>query len=155
MNIFILDKNPLLAARYQCDKHVVKMCLETAQLLCSAFSEGTAPYRRTHYNHPCSKWVRGSEANFIWLVNHGRALCNEYTLRYGKIHKSESVIEWCARNQSRLSFYQQQLTPFPRCIPDDCKHNSTILSYRKYYITHKKAFARWNHGPKPWWWEEK
>ena len=36
MNIFYLDKNPVVAAQMSCDKHVVKMILESAQMLCSA-----------------------------------------------------------------------------------------------------------------------
>ena len=37
MNIFLLDKDPKIAAQYHCDKHVVKMILESAQMLCSAY----------------------------------------------------------------------------------------------------------------------
>lgn len=33
MNIFFLDKDPKICAQYHCDKHVVKMIVELAQLL--------------------------------------------------------------------------------------------------------------------------
>lgn len=60
MNIFYLDKDPKLCAQYHCDKHVVKMILESAQLLCTAVNEAAgkevAPYKSTHVNHPCSIW---------------------------------------------------------------------------------------------------
>jgi len=36
VNIFYLDKNPKIAAEMHCDKHVVKMITETAQLLSTA-----------------------------------------------------------------------------------------------------------------------
>ena len=36
MNIFFLDWDTEKCAKYHCDKHVVKMILETAQLLCGA-----------------------------------------------------------------------------------------------------------------------
>ena len=36
MNIFVLDSSPLLAAQQQCDKHVVKMIVESAQMLSTA-----------------------------------------------------------------------------------------------------------------------
>ena len=49
MNIFYVDSDPVIAAQQLVDKHVVKMPLETAQLLCSAFPQGAAPYRRNHY----------------------------------------------------------------------------------------------------------
>ena len=75
--IFILDKDPINVAKIQCDKHVIKMCLETAQMLCSIFEPGIAPYKRTHYNHPCSKWIRESKDNYKWLIKHDKALCRE------------------------------------------------------------------------------
>ena len=103
LNIFVLHKNPQLAAQYQCDKHVVKMILETAQLLCSPYVPGVAPYRRTHYNHPCAKWTRESQSNYFWLGIHGLALADEYTYRYGKIHKSVDVIKWCLARGSFIS----------------------------------------------------
>jgi hypothetical protein len=34
MNIFVLDSNPKKCAQYHSNSHVVKMVLETAQLLC-------------------------------------------------------------------------------------------------------------------------
>ena len=87
MNIFVLDLDPVKAARYQCNKHVVKMVLETAQLLCAPFEPGVAPYKRSHFNHPSSIWTRSSLSNYHWLIVHGMALCDEYEYRYSKIHK--------------------------------------------------------------------
>ena len=37
MNIFVLDESPVTSAQMQCDKHIVKMPLETAQMLCSVW----------------------------------------------------------------------------------------------------------------------
>lgn len=91
MNIFVLDYCPVKSAQMQCDRHVVKMPLETAQLLCSAYPNDNAPYKRTHYNHPCSIWARKSENNYLWPIEHGLALCLEYNFRYGKNHKSREV----------------------------------------------------------------
>jgi hypothetical protein len=77
MNIFYLDKSPYTCARYHCDKHVVKMILETAQLLCGAHwaTGGTAQYKPTHLNHPCAIWVRKSLSNYKWLCELGFNLC--------------------------------------------------------------------------------
>ena len=36
MNIFYLDRDPVIAAQMMCDKHVVKMILESAQMLSTA-----------------------------------------------------------------------------------------------------------------------
>jgi len=80
MNIFALHNCPIESAKIQHDKHVVKMILESAQMLCSVFDNekyNDIPYKRTHYNHPCTVWTRTDLNNFYWLVNHALALCNE------------------------------------------------------------------------------
>jgi hypothetical protein len=38
MNIFYLDKNPRKCAKYHCDKHVLKMIIEYAQLIINSSS---------------------------------------------------------------------------------------------------------------------
>jgi len=146
MNIFLLDYDPTRAAVSQCDKHVVKMVLETAQILCALFEPGEAPYRRTHYNHPCTIWSRESIQNFNWTVDHGKALAAEYTHRYGKRHKSEDVIEWCDLNQYKLSLPSIGLTPFALAMPEEYRSSNPVQSYRDYYIGEKMDIARWNKG---------
>ena len=117
MNIFVLDENPVIAAQSAIDKHIIKMPLESAQLLCSVFEPGAAPYKRTHFNHPCAIWARQSGENFDWLVEHGLALSDEYTRRYTKTHGSRKVIEWAAKNKSRLVFTETSMTPFALAMP--------------------------------------
>lgn len=102
MNIFVLDEDPVAAARMLCDQHVVKMTLETAQLLCSAHANGAAPYRRTHYDHPCAVWTRASTANYLWLCCHGQALADEYTYRFDREHASERVVRWALEHMATL-----------------------------------------------------
>tara|TARA_R110000744_G_scaffold274817_2_gene387846 strand:- start:8 stop:469 length:462 start_codon:yes stop_codon:yes gene_type:complete len=149
MNIFVLDESPVVAAKYACDKHVVKMILESAQMLCSVQPEGTAPYKRSFYNHPCTKWVRASARNYEWLLLHAYALCDEYTRRYDKVHKTEQVIEWCDNNRPELP--NVEMTKQPTCMPDYCKTESVVGSYRKYYINEKVKFAKWKDGNIPSW----
>ena len=88
MNIFYLHSDPVVAAQKQYNKHVVKMILESAQLLCSAHhmldSEIDVPYKLTHKNHPSAVWTRQSKQNYAWLYFHMLALGDEYTKRYGK-----------------------------------------------------------------------
>lgn len=148
MNIFVLDEDPNQAARFACDKHVVKMILESAQLLCAAFPEGDAPYKKTHVNHPCSIWTRANNSNYEWLVQHAYALCAEYTKRYGKVHKSQSVIEWCDINRPNLP--EEPITPFPQAMPDQYKSSNPIQAYRAYYIGEKAAFATWKTNIPDW-----
>lgn len=92
MNIFVSSLDPYACANHLDDKRVVKMVLETAQLLSTAINEcgGKAPYKSTHINHPCSIWTRESRANYVWLLHHFEALCAEYTFRFNKIHKCQS-----------------------------------------------------------------
>ena len=152
MNIFVLHKDPDTAARMQCDKHVVKMVLETAQLLCSvAHSKGkVTPYKPTHKNHPCTIWAGASKANWNWLIDHGLALCDEYTKRYGKTHKSQKVIERCKR--FRIRWPEAGPTPFAQAMPDQYRALDPVLAYRNYYKNEKREIATWNHTEAPAWW---
>lgn len=150
MNIFVLDANPIIAAQLACDKHVVKMPLETAQMLCSAFP--IAPYKKTHYNHPCTAWSRANISNYTWLIEYGLALCAEYTYRYNKTHKSEEVIKWCRDNSSQLNLPNNPLLPFVTCMPDEfIVLNDPITSYRQFYKLDKVRFAKWTNRDKPIW----
>lgn len=162
MNIFLLHENPVTAARMLCDKHIVKMPLETAQLLSSVFSvaleeqDGSsvsitdknirAPYRLTHKNHPCSVWARESKGNFNWLLGHGKELCTEYTYRYKRKHKSEEVIDWCNNNKNLLVFQSTDMTDFKQALPDKYKCSDAVEAYRKYYLGDKMRFAKWEKG---------
>jgi hypothetical protein len=154
MNIFVLDQDPRRAAEAQCDQHVVKMTVETAQLLCAAFDDGTAPYIRTHANHPCAIWSRETAANFLWLAEHGLWLADEYRYRYGKTHGSESVIRWCLDNFGLASVdSSDDLTPFAQAMPDEYRCADVVEAYRAYYLGSKSRFARWRRTrPAPNWW---
>ena len=99
MNIFYLDEDPKVAAILQYNKHVVKMILESAQMLCTAHhvygneeQKENVPYKQAHLNHPSTIWCRQSIPNYMWLYKHMLALGHEYTHRYGKVHKSEDMI---------------------------------------------------------------
>jgi len=139
MNIFVLDQDPLKAARDQCNKHVVKMLLESAQLLVTAFPPGTTRYKHTHVNHPCGKWVRASLSNYEWLLRHACELCNEYTRRYGKVHKTEHII--ASLEQPDLP--DLGLTPFAQAMPEQYRDADPVKAYRAYYIGEKARFAKW------------
>lgn len=155
LNIFFVDENPETAAQMLCDKHVVKMVLETAQLLCSVHYFHTSSYqpvyKLTHKNHPCSIWARTSVANYVWLCQHGLALCEEYTKRYGRIHKSEEVIRNCYSHIPSIP--DDQFTKPPLAMPDSYKTNDPVESYRKYYLAEKMGFATWK-SEIPYWIEK-
>jgi|TARA_Y100000593_G_scaffold83638_1_gene157833 hypothetical protein len=151
MNIFVVDKDPKRSAQELCDKHVVKMILESAQMLCAVFPNGDAPYKRAFYNHPCTKWARESKENYKWLLDHANAMCGEYTRRYGKIHKSSDIIKWCGFNYDKLNLPSKGLTPFAQAMPEQYKNNCAVAAYRAYYNGEKAYFATWRTRKTPDW----
>ena len=154
MNIFVLDTDTKKCAVYHNDKHVVKMILETAQLLCGSHhvteSQYEIPYKLSHKNHPCSIWVRECIENYIWLCDLGLELCEEYTYRYGKRHKSQDIIEWCLINTPNIPT-NGDITPFALAMPDECKVGTAIDSYRAYYMLEKRNLASWKNRQTPEW----
>jgi len=162
MNIFRVDNDPILSAQMLCDKHIVKMPLETAQMLCSVwhrYGQGTnVPYKEVHKKHPCTLWAGDSMDNYNWLWQHGMELCFEYTRRYNKIHKSQQVImDLSYPSPSKFIFDTRVGTPQPQCIPDEYKvDNDVVLGYRNYYVGAKRLIAKWKHfGSMPKWFERR
>ena len=151
MNIFYLDKSPTKCAQYHNDKHVVKMILETAQLLCGSHwaTGGEAPYKLSHKNHPCSIWVRQDINNYNWLCSLGLKLCSEYSHRYGKTHKTENILYWCSENLPNIP--DDKFTPPPLAMPDEYKESSHVQSYRNYYMGEKRNFSNWKYRDVPSW----
>ena len=157
MNIFFLDEDPTMSAQYHVDKHVVKMILETAQLLCgvhhaTAPDNTYVPYKLSHKNHPCSIWARTSLSNYLYLCELGLELCKEYTYRYGKRHKSQDVIEWFLINKPIVP--DVEFTEPAMAMPDEYKVGDVVQSYRNYYMGSKSGFATWKNRQKPFWFEE-
>lgn len=155
MNIFWLDDNLQKCAEYHCDSHVRKMILESAQMLCTAhwYYGYSAPYQPTHINHPCSKWVRESTANYIELRKLALNLCKEYTYRWGRIHKTEQVIGEIF-GPPRATWPQVGLTIKPRCMPKKYECLTTVDSYRNYYRTAKRHLLQYTTRQKPDWIDE-
>ena len=157
MNIFCLDKDPVKAAQMMCDKHIVKMLLESAQLMCTAHRELDVSsqimpdidkllYKSTHKNHPSAKWVRESAYNYRWLYLHWVAMNDEYKLRYNKKvnHKSfDRLNEFLKNPPNNAPLNKIGTLPTP-AMPDECKVDGDVVaSYRKYYIEVKKDIATW------------
>jgi hypothetical protein len=158
MNVFFLDENPKLSAQYHVDKHVVKMILETAQLLCGVHhSTGQVtdqvPYKLSHKNHPCAIWARESLSNYLYLCELGLELGKEYTYRYGKRHKSIDVINWCIVNKPNIP--DIGFTTPAMAMPDEFKVDSVVESYRNYYMGAKSDLASWKNREKPFWFGKK
>ena len=163
MNIFYFDKDPYVAAQAQPDKLVVKMPLETAQMLCTAhrevgctdYAEENNLYKSTHVNHPCAIWARENKANYSWLYAHFLALGNEYSYRYDRVHASlEKLADALLYLPTGLWETSTKLTEMPQCMPDEYKNEDPTLAYRN-YVMNEKHYAKWEKGrDKPIWWEE-
>lgn len=135
-----------------CDSHVVKICLEAAQILCSVYwmNGSEAPYKLSHKNHPVCVFTRTSSENFNWVCRHALALCKEYTARYGRTHKSEKVIDWCVKNTSALKFDKTEQTPFALAMPDIYKTKCPVESYRSYFKAEKVHLHKWKRNKPSW-----
>jgi hypothetical protein len=155
VNVFVLSWHPEKAAEYHADKHVVKMIVETAQLLSTAHHVLDDAlciggiYKKTHENHPCAVWARENIANYQWLHKLGVALLDEYTKRYSKHHKTSSVMETLQVSPWRIPDGVQ--TPFAQAMPDVYKHEDPVVAYRRYYQGEKASIATWRHSKRPWW----
>lgn len=184
MNIFVLSFDPKDAAEQHCDKHVIKMILETTQLLYMCWSvcgqdnwrqylEDQLQQNQTlkameqnnqkvnfktykcgkgHTNHPCSKWVRESKDNYVWLTKLGLALCDEKMHRWpnNKPHSCLGHLEILSQNIPDNIPHVPQ-TPFALAMPNEYKIESCIESYRAYYNNDKRSMFKWTNRPAPEW----
>lgn len=151
MNIFILSTDPTKAAQLQCDKHVVKMILESFQMLSTAHhvnesANAGSMYKAAFKHHPCTKWAAESSGNYAWLLQHTKALLQEYSRRYGKIHASARLLPLAELNPCPVG----KMTKFAQAMPDDLKNDDTVMAYRMYYKTKVAAFKMtWKGRPVP------
>ena len=158
MNIFAIegDNNNIdwvKSAQSQDNYSVVKMILESCQMLCTVLNElhgrQVTPYRSTHKSHPSTKWVRASSANFESLVEHTMAMLEEYTERFGIVHKCTSVLEECIELYSPSLFPLQESTRLPLAMPYEFQSENIVESYRKFYASKprirypKNKIPRW------------
>jgi hypothetical protein len=152
MNIFVLDNDIKKCVQYHNNSHCVKMILESSQLLCGVHwvLGGEAPYKLSHKNHPCAIWVRECVENYIWLCDLALELCDEYSYRYGKVHKSKKIIEWCLMNIPNLR-ENGDITPFALAMPEQYKKTDAVAAYRLYYINEKSHLAEWKNREVPYW----
>lgn len=146
MNIFVLDRDPQLAARYHCDNHARKMIIEYGQLLSAAHhlhnSDVKGLYKLTHKHHPCTIWTTLSQANYRWLYRLFMFLASEYENRYCRKHQTYILLKDKLANPPE---HQPDigLTPFALAMPDFCKRDDPVESYRNYYLTEKYQLLQW------------
>ena len=160
MNIFVLDRDPRLAAEYHGDKHVVKMAVEYSQIMSTVARHAGASeawaaqmYRATHQGHPCVGWAKRAK-NFEWLLELAHWTGKEYTYRYGKEHRSSELVpmfrEWYACEGALLE--AGEMTPHAQAMPDEYKDEDPVRAYRAYYLFGKEGIVAWTKTRQaPWW----
>lgn len=168
VNIFYLNSSPETCAKEHCDKHAIKMILEYCQILSTAhrvldgrsYTDKTTNgrsiqrysltderlennlYKATHINHPSNIWVRKSSQHYEWLYELLYHTCREYTRRYNKVHKSESLLLYLFNVPENLK-NNGWIDP-PPAMPDEYKVDGDVIqSYKNYYIGAKNSFATW------------
>ena len=168
MNIFVVDACPIISAQMLPDKHVVKMPLEACQMISIIYSSwyhawGTLPKadgtaystkKGVFKNHPCTKWAAATHENLAWLIVHGKALCDEYFYRYGKVHAcatalAEAELLFIQNTSLDLEIYKN-VKNFSRIMPDEFKYDFTIdvmTAYRRYITS--KSWVNSNYLKKP------
>lgn len=179
MNVFYLDHDPIKSAQMHCDKHVVKMIIEYAQILSTAhrFLDGEmwledsantnrkikrwrlnddredVLYKVAHLNHPSTVWARQSNNNYTWLYCMWNELCKEYTFRYGRIHETERKLKGVLHrlpNNIKVGYHTQP-PPAMGKFPQCIIPGDSLKSYHKYYQIAKRDFARWTKREVPAW----
>jgi hypothetical protein len=174
MNVFVLDRDPVISAQMHCDKHVVKMIIEYAQLMSTAhrvldgalyidktsnnrnikrwrlIEDDDVIYKASHINHPSNIWARESSGNYEYLFKMWIALCNEYTVRYARKHLTQIKLESILINWPANIPYEP-MTEVPQAMPDDSKLPDPVDAYRNYYNKHKNSFAKWTNRQTPDW----
>ena len=142
-----------------CDKHIVKMILESAQMLSTVARNcgytNSILYAVGWAKHPCTLWAGETYSNWEWLCLHGIEMGNQYCQRYTKDfekqHKSSYVIEYIYKN--KLGPKEGSLTPFAQAMPEEYKNTCAVTAYRNYYHGEKAYFAKWKNTNPPYWWE--
>ncbi len=152
MNIFVLDRNIRKCAQYHCDQHVVKMTLESVQILCTVLNERgvSTPYKSTHSQHPCVLWAAASSDNFLWLRELAMELNREYRYRYAKTcdHGALAALP----DISLGNWSPSGLTEFVQVMPEQYRYkNNPVRAYRAFYRGQKALFARWKKRRPPLW----
>jgi len=179
MNIFVVNQDPVIAAQELCDKHVVKMILESAQMLSTAHrlldgemytelntrsnrrvkrwrlddERDNIMYKVVHINHPCTVWTRECSANYKWHYRHFVALCDEFTHRYSKVHSTDKLLRGPLAELPNNIVHTKVMTKMPMAMFDECKISSDpVECYRNYYQTKQTRFnMSWTNRQVPEW----
>ena len=166
MNIFATNICPITSAYNLDDKRLIKMVIESAQLLSTAIFLNSNIvhhdiYKPTHQKHPCTIWASLNRTNWDWLFEHFQSLCSEYTFRYNKKHKTAQLVLTLAEYSKYLP-HSSKITPFPNCTKsktlqvDFTNITDTHEAYQKYLTTkwqYDQVKPKWTNRSAPIWYK--
>ena len=154
MNIFYVNDDPILSADDLAYRHVVKMIVESSQMLSTAHRilgtviSGDILYKKTHINHPSNVWIRESTLHYDWVWHNAKRMCELYTLKSGKKHASEKVLDVLITHP--ITLYDNGFKRPPACVDDDLKHlaesHSVKYAYKAYL---NRKYQEWLDRDKP------
>jgi len=156
MNIFYYNHNQEICAQQHCDKHVVKMIVEYAQIMSTTHrvvdnSDNPLLYKQTHVNHPSVIWCRYSRENYEWLYGLFIEVCKEYTYRYGKIHATEVRLKSILSTPPKGLESSVFIEPTPAMSNKYIVKNDSIQSYINQFNYEKSHLASWKNRNTPNW----
>ena len=159
MNIFYLARDPRTASYFHVDKHITKMPIEATQMLCTVARERChmdIGYKSAFINHVCTTWVGDCWENFQWTMMYASALLEEYTHRYGGIHKTSLVLDdiYMRTNHLKQILPRKELTAPPKTVNRAYKHLEPVMAHRAQYFWVKKRLHNWTGRRIPFWIED-
>lgn len=144
MNIFVLDENPVEAAKRVPVKVASNMALEATQMLAVAChkhglalphkKDGSLYSEKNHANHPCTKWVYQSKSNMKWVLLYAKELCKQHFIKYNKIPAHSSALNEVLCQLDSDARWENH-TKFVCDMPDEYKQNDVVASYNAYIKT--------------------
>ena len=157
MNIFAIEEDKsgnidwIESARSQDNYRVVKMILESCQILSTVLNEQgiDAPYRSFNPKHPSCLWAAESSDNFENLIIHCTAMIEEYHSRFQKIHKCSAVLQKIVDLYDASKFPTSEPTPLRMAMPDEYRSENIVESYRRFYAS--KPRVRYPKNKIPQW----
>lgn len=159
MNLFLPSPEIDVSVQALDDKRVNKMVLETAQLLSTTIRlldpHTVLPvYKMTHKNHPVNIWIRSTKDNYKYALNYFKVICEEYTFRTGKVHKSSTLHDYFNDFMLSQAFsaLPDGLTLFANCT--EFKDDEVHTAYKKTLMAkwdRDKLIPKWSKRDRPNW----
>jgi len=133
---------------------IISGAVQTTQLICNVFHKNGFKTLFNPYglNHPNTLWASESYSNFCNILALCNGIFNEYTFRFGKIHKGQDIVTELTNDLEKVKFANKESTKYVSLVPDEYKSENPIIACRNYYLSKEKIRYPKNRIPK--WFEE-